>query len=250
MASLNPQLSEGINKTLVDVLIENYERYYRFTYSLVKNEEQTKNIIAKTAYFSLHNGRKLKSIPKTNVWFFQLIQKDGMRKMYEFKKYKRDMTKDSQLYAYMETIEPSAVNCFKLYYFEELSIEDVSEITRYKPGEVKQKLKEVRMALKINPDLQGESWDKMAELIDVYESVPIPDDLEDIVMDTIKREKAEFDKEVGSIGRKRITKPLLLVVMIAVFIFGTLYLAQHNTMFAEMVADFPILGKLFAPFIN
>ena len=42
----------------------------------------------------------------------------------------------------------------------------------------------------------------------------------------------------------------LVGIYAVLFIFGTVLLAQHNAMFGEMVADFPILGKLFAPFIN
>ena len=130
MARIDPRLAAGINAMMKDHIMENYERYYLMAYSIVKNEQQTVNILNKAFYFSLYNGRKLKSPPKMKTWFFQLVIKAGMRKMHELDRYKRDFTEESRLYAYMETLEPSAVNAFKLYYFENLSMGEIGRIER------------------------------------------------------------------------------------------------------------------------
>ncbi len=250
MANLVPERAEAINRNLVDSVMENYERFYRFTYSLVKNEEQVKNILEKTIYFSLRNGRKLKSTPRSTIWFFQLIAKEGLNRIHDYKKYKRDFTYDSQIYAFMETLEPSKTNCFKLYYFEGFNESDTGEILRLKPEEVRFRLKEVRRTLRIQPDLgDDDSRGKMQELMDVYESVEIPEDLEKCIMDAIQKERREYEKLKKGIKRKRITKPLLLVLMLAAFFFGTIHIAQDNDSFREMVLSMPILKSLFAPFI-
>ena len=249
MAKIDPKLAEGINRQMADFLLENYERYYLFIYSMVKNEEQVKRIISKTIYFSLYNGRKLKGIPRMRTWFYQLIVKDSLRKMHELDKYKRDFTYESQLYAFMETIEPSAVNTFRLFYFENMSISEIGEILHLKDAEVEKRLKYVRRELKIDVNLEDESADRMNELIRVYESPKIPDDLEDIINDTIARERADFEKYLSKQSKNRILKPLILIACLVLWFFGTIAVAKGNENFAEMVKAVPFIRSIFIPFI-
>ena len=248
MAKIDPRLSEGINRQLVDFLLENCERYYLFIYSMVKNEEQVKNIITKTTFFSLANARKLKDMPRLRTWFYQLIVKEGMRKMHDYGKYKRDFTYDSQLYAYMETIEPSATNAFKLYYFEGMNIEEIGEILHMSPGEINKRLRLVRHKLGIDSSLEDESGEKMDELIEIYESPEIPADLEDVVQEAIDREREDYERHVARQYSLRIVKPVLLVLAVAAWYFGTLALGRANPQFAEMVEAVPIIKYLFTPF--
>ncbi|NLD19928.1 MAG: sigma-70 family RNA polymerase sigma factor [Clostridiales bacterium] len=249
MARIDYGLATAINGNMVDFLLEKYERYYLFAYSIVKNQEQTKRIMAKAIYFSLYNGRKLKKMPKLTTWFYQLVIKDGMRKMHELDRYKRDFTYDSQIYAFMETIEPSAVNAFKLYYFEELSISETGEILRLKQGEVEKRLKYVRKELGIDSSLEDESGEKLQELIDVYESPEIPEDLETLIYDTIEREKQNFEKFMRKQTRDRWLKPMILLACLALWFFGTIALAEGNAGFRELVTGIPVVRHLFIPFI-
>lgn len=250
MAKINRKLAESINRTMVDFLLENYERYYLFTYSIVRNADQTKRILEKTIYFSLYNSRKLKTLPPMKVWFYQLIIKDGMRKMHELDKYKRDFTYNSQLYAYMETLEPSSVNAFKLYYFEKLSLANVAEIMRMKPQEVESKISYVRHNLKIDKYLEDESADKMNELIEIYESAEIPDDIEDIINTAVKRERENFERYMDKQHRMRFIKPAILIICIAIWFIATIVLAKENESFGRIIINVPIVKYLFIPFIG
>lgn len=248
MAKIDKRISEGINRQLVDFLLENCERFYLFIYSMVKNEEQVKNIITKTAFFSLANARKLNSMPRLRTWFYQLIVKEGMRKMHEYNKYERDFTYDSQLYAYMETIEPSATNAFKLFYFEKMNMDEVGEILHMKREEVEKRLKTVRRKLGIDISLEDESADKMEELIEIYEATRIPADLEDIVQNAIDKEQADYEAHMARQEKYRIIKPVMLVLLIAAWYFGTLAVARSNPDFAAMVSAVPFIRYIFVPF--
>ena len=212
------------------------------------SEEQVKNIITKTTFFSLANARKLKDMPRLRTWFYQLIVKEGMRKMHDYGKYKRDFTYDSQLYAYMETIEPSATNAFKLYYFEDMNIDEIGEILHMSPAEINKRLSLVRHKLRIDSSLEDESGEKMDELIEVYESPEIPADLEDVVQAAIDREREDYERHVARQYKLRIVKPVVLVLAVAAWYFGTLAMGKANPAFAEMVEAVPIIKYLFIPF--
>lgn len=249
MAKVDPRVAEGINRQLVDFLLENCERYYLFIYSMVKNEEQVKNIITKTTFFSLANARRLSSMPRLKTWFYQLIIKEGMRKMHEYNKYKRDFTYDSQLYAFMETIEPSATNAFKLYYFEGMNLDEVGEILHMKREEVNKRLKAVRVKLGIDISMDEESREKMDELIEIYESPEIPDDLEDVVQAAIQKEQEDYERHIAKQQKYRVVKPVLLVLLIALWYVATAVLCKNNESFAHMVNAVPFIRYLFTPFV-
>lgn len=249
MAKINPRLAAGINATMKDHIMENYERYYLMAYSIVKNEQQAVNILNKAFYFSLYNGRKLKGTPKMKTWFFQLVIKAGMRKMHELDKYKRDFTRDSQLYAYMETIEPSAVNVFKLYYFEDMSIDEIGSILHFNKKEITERLKLVLNKLKIDSSMDETSTEKLYELADVYENVKIPENLENKIMTVIKMEQENFDRYMKRQEVYRWLKPLILIVCMSLWFFGTIALAKSNQQFAELILDIPVIKKLFINFI-
>ena len=249
MARIDPRLAAGINAMMKDHIMENYERYYLMAYSIVKNEQQTVNILNKAFYFSLYNGRKLKSPPKMKTWFFQLVIKAGMRKMHELDRYKRDFTEESRLYAYMETLEPSAVNAFKLYYFENLSMDEIGKILHFNQKEIEGRLKLVRHELKIDSSMDEDSVERLHELIDIYDNVTIPENLENVILDIMQMEQENFDKYIKRQGIYRWLKPVILVACLALWFFGTIALAKSNQQFADSILDIPIIRRIFINFI-
>lgn len=247
MAKINPQLAESIHRNLVSHLMEHYDRYYFLAYSLVKNPEAAVKVVSNVVYFSLYNGRKLKDTPPMHVWFLQLIIRDGMRTMNR-NVYTRDFTEDSQIYAYMETLEPSAVNAFKLYYFEGLNKEKTGDVLGLREEEVERRLAYVRKELNIDSSLDEESEARLLELIEVYESPVIPESLEEEISEAILREEENFATFLQKYQKDKIRKPITLLILALVFFFMTIILGRRNTIFAELVLSTPLINKLFAPF--
>ncbi len=248
MARLDLQLAENIHENLVAHIMEHYDRYYYFAYSLVKNPEGALNVVCDTTYFSLYNGRKLQSLPLSmHVWFFQLIVRDGMRTM-NSKTYPREFTKDSQLYAFMETIEPSAVNAFKLFYFEGLNREKTADALNLSTEEVRKRLEYVRGKLKIDSSMDAESQNRLDELHEVYESPEIPDNLEKEIRAAIKREEENFAEFAVKYKKNRVRKPVGLLLLTALFFFATIFLGRRNPDFAAMVLRMPLINKVFMHF--
>ncbi|MCR5481953.1 MAG: hypothetical protein K6F52_04075 [Clostridia bacterium] len=247
MAKINPVLAEGIHKSLVQNVRENYPRYYRLAYSFVKNEQAAADIISKGIYFSLYNGRKLKGTPDTTLWFLQLVVREGMRAMYR-NNFERAFTANSRHYALMETLEPSAVNCFKLYYFEELSMEKTAEVLHFDVREVEKRLESAVKGLGLDAVSEEEADKILAEMQDVYESAPAPAGLEAAVEDAIAREEQNFAKYLTSTKRNAVLKPVGLVVLCAALFVLTVAAGRSNPDFAQAVMAMPFMEKIFGGF--
>lgn len=247
MAKIDPALAEGIHSNLTAHILEHYERYYYLAYSLVKNREGAKNVVSNTVYFSLYNGRKLKDLPPMHVWFLQLIIRDGMRAMNRGA-YSRDFTKDSQLYAFMETLEPSAVNVFKLFYFEGLNVEKVGDVLGFRTEEVRKRLEYVRREMRIDSSMDEESEARLQELAEVYESAVLPGDLREAVDAAIRREEENYAAFLQKYEKDKIRKPLGLLIFAAAFFLLTILLGRSNQIFAESVLRIPLINRLFSPF--
>ncbi len=248
MGKIILELSESIHRNLVEHIMENYDRYFYLAYSFTKNKEVAMDVVTNAIYFSLYNGRKLKTLPPMQTWILQLIVKDGMRTMRKTN-YKRDFTANSQLYAYMETLEPSATNAFKLYYFENLNLEKICGVLHFNEYEAKRRLSYVRGELHIDSSLDEESKEKIDELVRIYESVEIPENFPDKVKDAIKREEDNFDDFYKKYSRNKILKPIGLIALALVFFFITIMLGKDNPDFAAAVLNVPIINKIFMPFL-
>ena len=247
MAKIDFTLAEDIHKHLKEHVLKHYKRYYYFAYSLVKNQDGAKNVVSNAVYFSLYNARKLQELPPAHIWFLQLVIKDGMRTMIR-NIYPRDFTKNSQLYAFMETLEPSAVNAFKLLYFEGLSEEEVGDVLNMSQKEVSKKLAYVCGELKIDSSMDEESEAKLKELVDIYESAELPEDLEEAVHSAIRREEENFASFMEKYEKNKVRKPLGILILAAGLFLITIFLGRNNPVFAESVLSLPIFNKLFAPF--
>ena len=129
-----------------------------------------------------------------------------------------------------------------------MNIDEIGEILHMSPTEINKRLKLVRHKLRIDKSLEDESGERMDELIEVYESPEIPADLEDVVQAAIDREREDYERHVARQYKLRIVKPVVLVLAVAAWYFGTLAMGRANPQFAEMVEAVPIIKYLFIPF--
>ncbi|MDO4552033.1 MAG: hypothetical protein Q4C22_00695 [Bacillota bacterium] len=243
MARTNPALVQTIHDSLAQYARENYEKFYYLVYSYVKNQEVATLVIQNVVYYSLANARKLPELPPMRTWYFQLLIRDGMRTMRR-NDFPRKFTDNSQLYAYFETLEPSATNVFKLYYFEEMEMDQVMGILRMKADEVKRRLRYVRSAMEIDSSLDEESLERLEELIRLYESPEIPEDLGRIVEEAIRKEEEGHARHMEKQRKTRIIKPLGLVVLIVLLFLFTGHAVETQPGFAEALARVPLIGNL------
>lgn len=238
-------LGENIANTLADYARENYPSFYYLAYSYMKNSEKAADLVLNIIYTSLSNGRKLRDLPPMKTWYFQLLTKQGMRAMFRERDYKRDFTDDSQIYALMETIEPSSTNVFKLYYFEEMGAPQIAAILNMKEGEVQGRLENVRRQLKIDSSLDEESMHRLGDLRRVYFSPAIPESLEKDIDNIIQEESQHNQAHKTRTRLAIIFKPLGLIILLFATVFLTVMLAESNPAFRESISQIPIIGDFF-----
>lgn len=248
MAKRNPVLSENIHRNLVDYARENYESFYHLSYSYVKNREEAMDIVTNVIYYSLMNGRKLQDLPPMKIWYFQLLCRYGMRSMHR-NDYERKFTENSQLYAYMETLEPSATNAFKLYYLEDMTIPQIEGVLHQKKDEITGRLAMVRRELKIDSSLDEESMKRLDEIKNIYYEPEIPKELfQEIEAIILREEKNNAEYETKS-NKMRFIKPVGVFILAFLIYYLTLRTAQNDPEFANSISTIPILGSIFAPFL-
>jgi RNA polymerase sigma-70 factor (ECF subfamily) len=248
MAKANPILSENIHRNLVDYARENYESFYYLSYSYVKNREEAMDIVTNVIYYSLMNGRKLQDLPPMKVWYFQLLCRYGMRSMHR-NDYVRKFTENSKLYAYMETLEPSATNAFKLYYLEDMTIPQIEGVLHQKNNEITGRLAVVRRELKIDSSLDEESMERLDEIKRIYYEPEVPEELSKEIEKIILKEEANNAEYEAKSKKTRFIKPLGVVLLAFLIYYLTLRTAQNNPDFANSISTIPVLGSIFAPFL-
>ena len=240
---------DEVNNKLADFAVKNTERYYRLAYSFVKNEDAAVDSVCEAVYFSLYNARKMKEIPpEMDNWFLQLVLKSAMREMRRNNK-EREFTDNSQIYAYMETLEHSMTNIFKLYYFENMAIKDIVEVIGLQEKQIMKKLKNVIDKLGISEDLDEKSEKKLREMIEVYEQVKIPESMYLKLRETIEKERQAYEKDMNKRIKNSKRKPLGVLALALGIFFLTILLGRTNHNFAESVCSMPLIGNLFKPFI-
>lgn len=249
MSRYNTMITEGINNSLKEYALEHYEEFYPLAFSYMKNEKHAMEVVTEVIRLSLFNGRKLKDLPPMKMWYYQLLVRYGMRAMFRERNYEREFTKDSKLYAFMETIEPASTNVFKLRYLEGMDEKDVSSILNIKKDEVDNKLRLVLSHLKIDSSLDEESTEKLDEIKRVYFSQKAPKELRALVEEAIYEEGVAYEKGESKRNKLKWVKALGVFVLAFLIFFITIKLASDNPDFRDKVLALPFLGNLFSSFL-
>lgn len=249
MAKIDLNKVNRVHDSLVEHVVNNKDRYYRLAYSFVKNEEAAGRSVCEAIYFSLYNARKMEQLPpKPDNWFLQLVLKSAMREMRR-NNYERQFTYNSKSYAYMETLEHSMTNVFKLYYFEDLNLKDIEDIIGLPEKQILAKLNQAIEKIGISPMLDEESEEKLREMTEVYSSVEIPENFIALVEETIKKEEDSFERDMNKRIRNAKIKPIGVVALAAGIFFLTIILGRNNKEFADSVLNMPLIGNLFKGFL-
>ena len=97
--------------------------------------------------------------------------------------------------------------------------------------------------------MDEDSVERLHELIDIYDNVKIPENLENVILDVMQMEQENFDKYIKRQEIYRWLKPVILVACLALWFFGTIALAKSNQQFADSILDIPIIRRIFINFI-
>lgn len=143
-----------------ELLLKNYEKYYRIAYGYVHNETDALDIVQESAYKAIYHSDKLKKTEFADTWICRIVINEAME---FFRKASRDYvgmdisdTGEEERYAdidlerAIDRLSPDEKNVVLLRYFEDMSLNQVAEIVGENLNTIKSRLYRALNKLKIS----------------------------------------------------------------------------------------------------
>ena len=145
--------------------IKNLENgMYRLSYSILKNEEDAQDAVQEAIYNAYKNLETLKNKRKFKSWIYKIVTNTSFEILRNKKNYidieqeniaaeKIDIDTNLTLWKAVQGLEQPYRTTITLFYYEDMSIKEISEITGSKVDAIKKQLSRGR--------------DKIKEVIDI-----------------------------------------------------------------------------------
>ena len=140
-------------------LLTNYERFYRLAYSYVHNAADAQDIVQEGAYKALRAKSSLRRPEQIDTWLYRIMVNEAyslLRKQSRRQELPElmdtgvyDNYEDFDLQTAIDRLPPVEATIIRLRFFEDLKLEQISEIMRMPLSTVKSKLYRTLKALQI-----------------------------------------------------------------------------------------------------
>lgn len=145
------------------LLLENYDRYYRLAFSYVHNADDAGDIVQNGAYKAIRNSSSLKNQEYAATWIYRIM----LNEIYDFFHQRRtipidvleelgetepagtDTYQDFDLRAALDTLGLEDKLVVELRYFEDMKLEEIAEILNENLSTVKSRLYRSLKKLKV-----------------------------------------------------------------------------------------------------
>ncbi|AKS39710.1 hypothetical protein NP92_01925 [Anoxybacillus gonensis] len=142
---------ENNEQHIIDFIMQNQERCYRLAYSYVQNEQDALDVVHDSIVKALRYSKTLKDIGSLKTWFYKIVVHTSLdylkkrKKMYVYgfkveKWYLVDYSASLCVTEAISMLSPIEQTIIKLRFFEDMRIEDISEILDMNKSTVKTKL--------------------------------------------------------------------------------------------------------------
>lgn len=150
-----------------EILLENYDRYYRLAYSYVHNDADAGDIVQNGAYKAIKNSHTLRNMEYAGTWVYRVMLNEIFRffqkekgKLLSFEEITveqatEDRYEDFDLQAALNCLSPKDKAVVELRYFENRKLEEIAGILNENVSTVKSRLyrsiKKLRVKLAEEP---------------------------------------------------------------------------------------------------
>ncbi len=146
--------TELMREKITEYIIENQSRFYRFAYSYVHDKDAALDIVQNSVCKAMEKYTNIRDIDKINSWFYKVL----LNETYSFlNKSKREFpvsdemipenqydekafNRDDALYNSINSLPNELKTVILLRYFEDLSLNEISTITKTNLSTVKTRL--------------------------------------------------------------------------------------------------------------
>ncbi len=136
-------------KTVEELLLANYNQYYRLAYSYVHNDDDAGDIVQNAAYKAIKNCNSLKQESYAATWIYRIV----INEIFSFHRQKKtesldfvaesqteDSYEDIDLKRALSSLSDEDRMIVELKYFEDLKLEEIAAILDINPNTVKSRL--------------------------------------------------------------------------------------------------------------
>lgn len=141
---------EKKEQKIEQILLENYNRYYRLAYSYVHNEADAGDIVQNGAYKAILNSDKLKKEEYAATWLYRIMLNEIFRFLkkeapvsldeIEAEMGREDVYEDIDLRRALDRMAPEDKAVVELKYFEDMKFEEIAEVLGENVSTVKSRL--------------------------------------------------------------------------------------------------------------
>ena len=151
-------------KKIEEVLLQNYDSYYRLAYSYVQNEADAGDIVQNGAYRAIRGSHTLEKTEYAATWVYRIMLNEIFRfckvrnknlvslEEMPIEEGKEDVYKDVDLHRAINMLSPEDKAVVQLRFFEDKKLEDIAKILGENVSTVKSRL--YRSMKKLRLDLE------------------------------------------------------------------------------------------------
>ena len=132
------------------LLLENYNKYYRLACSYVHNDADAGDIVQNGAYKAILNSNKLQNIEYAETWIYRIMMNEIFAKYREketvplesitLEQGKEDAYENVDLQKAIESLEKEDKTVVILRYYEDMKLEDIAKVLNENLSTVKSRL--------------------------------------------------------------------------------------------------------------
>lgn len=157
-------MTERADEKIQQVLLECYEKYYRLAYSYMGNQEDALDVVQESAYKAIRDSKKVENENYISTWIYRIVvntaidilrkrKKEGINTQIEdYEMPVEDTYSDPDLAVALNRLKAEERLVITLRYFEELSLEKISDIAGEPLSTIKSRL--YRALKKLRVDLE------------------------------------------------------------------------------------------------
>lgn len=149
------------------LLLENYNKYYRLAYSYVHNDADAGDIVQNGAYKVILNSEKLQNIEYAKTWIYRIMMNEIFAKYREMESVplqdisvengKEDTYENFDLKKAIEALDKEDRAVVVLRYYEDMRLEDIAKVLDENLSTVKSRLYRSMRKLRLQLEPYDES---------------------------------------------------------------------------------------------
>lgn len=147
-------MKHGLYEKLVSHIVENQEKYYRLSFSYLKNQEDALDAVQNAVCKALEHYKELKNEEAVRTWMYRIVVNESLMLLRERKKMMLSGTEDQielsyeekgfepeeDLGARIDRLDEETQMVVRLRFYEELSLREIAAIMEMNISTVKSKL--------------------------------------------------------------------------------------------------------------